>query len=56
MSGARKQEAGGGAAQPAEASTEGHRIALDGQAYTWQEFKDYYGNHAWRKWQNAWNQ
>ena len=42
-----------GAPRPAENLAEPRRIALNGQAYTWQEFSDYYGNDAWQHWNDA---
>ena len=56
MSTAHGQEAQGGAAQPAEDSTEGHRIASNGEAYTWLEFQAYYGKGAMHYWRIAYNQ
>ena len=56
MSAAHGQEAQGGAAQPAEDSTEGHRIASNGEAYTWLEFQAYYGKGAMHYWRIAYNQ
>ena len=44
---------GAGARQPAENPAEPRRIAMDGQAYTCQQFLDYYGNDASHRWEDA---
>ena len=45
-----EQAAGGGAPQPAES-----RIALDGQAYTWPQYVEFYGVDARRCWDDAYD-
>ena len=46
---------GAGARQPAENPAEPRRIAMDGQAYTCQQFLDYYGNDACQRWEDAYD-
>ena len=55
MSGALEQATGGGAPQPAESAADARRIALDGQAYTWPEFFEAYGDDAQRCWDDAYD-
>ena len=44
---------GGGAPQPAESTPDARRIALDGQAYTWPQCVEHYGDNARRHWDYA---
>ena len=48
-----EQATGGGAPQPADSTAEARRIALDGQAYTWPEYVEAYGEDAQRYWDYA---
>jgi len=41
-----EQATGGGAPQPAESTADARRIALDGQAYTWAQYVEAYGDDA----------
>ena len=45
--------AAGGAPQPAGITIEARRIASDNILYTWQEFVEFYGDHAKRYWNEA---
>ena len=44
---------GGGAPQPAGSTPDARRIALDGQAYTWPQYVEHYGDNARRHWDYA---
>ena len=44
---------GGGAPQPAGSTPDARRIALDGQAYTWPQYVEHYGDNARRYWDYA---
>ena len=55
MSRALEQATGGGAPQPADSTAEARRIALDGQAYTWPEYVEAYGDDAQRCWDDAYD-
>ena len=48
-----EEATGGGAPQPAESTAEARRIALDGQAYTWPQYVEAYGDDAQRCWDDA---
>ena len=48
-----EEATGGGAPQPAECTAEARRIALDGQAYTWPQYVEAYGDDAQRCWDDA---
>ena len=48
-----EQATGGGASQPAESTADVYRIALDGQAYSWSQYVEHYGNDAQRRWDEA---
>jgi len=48
-----EQATGGGAPQPAESTANVRRIALDGQAYTWSQYVEAYGDDAHRCWDEA---
>ena len=50
-----EQATGGGAPQPADSTAEARRIALDGQAYTWPEYVEEYGEDAQRYWDYAYD-
>ena len=50
-----EQATGGGAPQPAETTPDARRIALDGQAYTWPQFLEAYGDDAQRCWDDAYD-
>ena len=43
------------AAQPVESTADARRIALDGQAYTWQEYVEAYGDDAQLCWDDAYD-
>ena len=51
----REQATGGGAPQPAESTADARRIALDGQAYTWEQYVKAYGDDAQRFWDDAYD-
>ena len=55
MSGALEQATGGGAPQPAESAADARRIALDGEAYTWPQYVEAYGDDAQRLWDDAYD-
>ena len=46
---------GGGVPQPAESTADARRIALDGQAYTWPQYVEAYGDDAQRCWDDAYD-
>ena len=48
-----EQATGGGAPQPAESTADARQIALDGQAYTWPQYVEAYGDDAQRCWHDA---
>ena len=48
-----EQATGGGAPQPAENTANVRRIAFDGQAYTWTQYVEAYGDDAHRCWDEA---
>ena len=48
-----EQATGGGAPQLAESAADARRIALDGQAYTWPQYVEAYGDDAQRCWDDA---
>ena len=45
-----EQATGGSASQPAESTADARRIALDGRAYTEEQFVEAYGDDAQRCW------
>ena len=53
MSRALQEATAGGAPQPAESTADARRIAWDGQAYTWPQFVEEYGDDAQRCWDEA---
>ena len=53
MSRAVGKASGSGAPQPAQSSADVRRVALDGQAYTWAEYEEAYGEDAQRFWDDA---
>ena len=53
MDRAQTPPAASGAPQPAGSTIEARRIASDRALYTWQEFVEFYGDHAKRYWQEA---
>ena len=46
---------GGGAPQPAGSTPDARRIALNGQAYTWTQYVEAYGDDARRCWDDAYD-
>ena len=49
------QATGGGALQPAESTADARRIALDGQASTWPQYVEAYGDDAQQCWDDAYD-
>ena len=52
---ASEQATGGGAPQPAEIPADARRTALDGQAHTWPQYVEAYGDDAQRCWDDAYD-
>jgi hypothetical protein len=50
-----EQATGGGAPQPAASTADARQIALDGQAYTWPQYVEAYGDDAQRCWEDAYD-
>ena len=53
MDPAQGQPTVGSASQPVWSIFDARRIAKNGEAYTWQEYREYYGDHALQHWEEA---